>query len=94
MADRLTPLLLHPQYLPGLEDVVRRLVKASPRKTILFQTRYQGGDWELLFGTMTVDAFLRRMREGQLLFNVCYLVTEPDEAASGMVRQPEDGAPA
>lgn len=94
VADRLTPLLLHPQYLPGLEDVVRRLVKASPRKTILFQTRYQGGDWELFFGTMTVDAFLRRMREGQLLFNLCYLVTEPDEASSGMARQPEDGAPA
>lgn len=89
VADCLTPLLIRPQYLPGLEDVVRRLAEASPRKTILFQTRYQGGDWELFCGAVMVDAFLRRMREGRLLFNVCYLVAEPDEAA----RRPEDGAP-
>lgn len=89
-SETLTPLLLFSRYLPGVEGVVRRLVRDSPRKTILFQTRYQGGDWELFYGALTVEEFIRRLREGRLLFNVCYLVAEPDDKANGMRWSLED----
>lgn len=91
-ADCLTPLILYPRYLPGVENIVRRLVQDSPRKTILFQSRYQGGDWELFYGALPVEEFLRRLREGRLLFNVCYLVAEPDDGANGMGWILEDGS--
>lgn len=75
-ASNLTPLLIRDVYNGDLEAAVDLLIRTSPAGTVLFQTRYQDGDREVLSGTLKKTDFFRRLRTRRLLFNVCYAVTE------------------
>lgn len=62
-----------------MEDVVymiRRVLDSSPQRKILFQTRYEWGDTEIVFGVLKWNRFLSLLKESKLLFNVCYIVED------------------
>lgn len=77
--ETLTPLIIYKEYYPEVERCIRMLVQDSPFKTIWFQTRYQGGDYKVICGTLTLSQFLERLKTRRILFNVCYIVR--DDAA-------------
>lgn len=72
----MTPLIIYEQYYEDVERVIRMLIQDSPLKTILFQTRYQGGDYEVFYGVLTASQFFERLKEHTILFNVCYIVRD------------------
>ena len=74
--ENLTPLIIAPQYYSEVERFIQILIQGSPQKTILFLARYEGGDYEIFSGAYTTSQFLQKLRTNQILFNVCYIVTE------------------
>ena len=46
----------------------------SPQKRILFQTRYQGGEQEIIIGVIKINKFLEMLKSKKIFFNVCYIV--------------------
>lgn len=74
--DNLDPLIIYPQYYSEVEKCIRMLIHDSPQKTILFLSRYEGGDYEIFAGALTISQFLQRLRKREILFNICYIVIE------------------
>lgn len=74
--ENLTPLIIYDEYYSDVENSIRMLVQESPLKTILFQTRYEWGDYEVICGTLTLSQFLERLKAHTILFNVCYIVRD------------------
>lgn len=72
----LTPLIIYPEYYSDVEKCIRMFIQDSPQKTILFLSRYEGGDYEIFSGTLCLSQFLQRLENKEILFNICYIVTE------------------
>lgn len=75
VAENLTPLIINDTFLTDLQSIVSLLIETSPARTILFQTRYEGGDFEVIQGTFEKSVFLKMLEERKVMFNVCYAVT-------------------
>lgn len=71
----LTPLIIYKEYLEEFEAISRFLIKQSPTNTILFLARYQGGDHEIIEGTLSLRKFIELLKNNNILFNVCYIIT-------------------
>lgn len=76
--QNMTPLIIYEQYYADVERAIKVLIQDSPIKTILFQTRYQGGDYEVFYGTLTASQFFERLKAHTILFNVCYIVRDDE----------------
>lgn len=76
--QNMTPLIIYEQYYADVESAIKVLIQDSPIKTILFQTRYQGGDYEVFYGTLTASQFFERLKAHTILFNVCYIVRDDE----------------
>lgn len=74
--SNLTPIYLQPEYEVELKKLIKEMIKHSPIKMIMFMTRYQGGDTEVLCGTIKFSEFINRIDEGKILFNVCYIIED------------------
>ncbi|MED4729676.1 hypothetical protein P9597_16255 [Aneurinibacillus migulanus] len=37
--------------------------------------RYQGGDYEIIQGTISLNNFIKHLKNNKILFNVCYVIT-------------------
>ena len=74
----LRPLIIHSEYKKDFENVLRFLIDQSPDKTILFHTRYQGGDDEVICGILDPDEFFKFLGKNKILFNVCYIIRPKD----------------
>ncbi len=37
--------------------------------------RYQGGDYEIIQGTISRSNFIHHLKNKKILFNVCYIIT-------------------
>lgn len=72
----LTPLMIRSKFKNDFERVLRFFVEISPLNTIMFLARYQGGDYEILQGNLTIDDFLYQLDKENILFNICYVVTK------------------
>lgn len=78
----LTPLFIKDAYMESVIEAIDLLLSASPVRTVLFQTRYQGYDHEVMVGTIPRTAFVERLKRQEILFNVCYIIAE-DMACPG-----------
>lgn len=70
---------LHPLYIfenqfEELKRVLSFLLDSSPKKLMMFHTRYQGGDTEIICGSLERDVFFKKLQKRELYFNVCYIV--------------------
>lgn len=72
--SNLTPLSLRTKYEKELVKILEQMIQMSPIKTIMFMTRYQGGDTEIVCGVISLKDFLDSLKEGKILFNVCYII--------------------
>ncbi|AZS14409.1 hypothetical protein [Paenibacillus lutimineralis] len=72
----LTPLIIRPEFRDDFEKVLRYLLENSPIGTLMFLARYQGGDYELIQGTLTIEEFVEQLDKKNILFNVCYVLAK------------------
>ncbi|RUT46077.1 hypothetical protein EJP82_13175 [Paenibacillus anaericanus] len=72
----LTPLIIRPEFKMDFEKILSFFVEQSPSKTIMFLARYQGGDCELIQGNLSIRDFINQINLKNILFNICYLITE------------------
>ena len=54
--------------------IIQFLLDNAPQKRILFQTRYQCQDCEIVFGVIKFRKFIDMLNLRQVLFNVCYII--------------------
>ncbi len=72
--SNLTDLSFVDEYREDLIDLLKQMITSSPKNIILFMTRYQAGDREIYYGSMTLTEFIDALDNGELLFNVCYII--------------------
>lgn len=72
--DDLTPFLVRESYVQDFKKIIQYLLENSPQKRILFQTRYQGEDKEIIVGVIKWKVFLEMLERKEVFFNVCYIV--------------------
>ena len=74
--DNLTPFLVKEIYAQEFIKILQYILDNAPQKRILFQTRYQGGDKEIIVGVIKWSQFLDMLNSKKVFFNVCYIVEE------------------
>lgn len=74
--SNLTTLIFKEEYKNELKNLIKQMMNKSPDNTILFFTRYQGGDKEIICGTITLDEFFKKLNKNMILFNVCYILQD------------------
>lgn len=70
----MTPFIVNDKFYDEFVNIVCYLLESAPHKRILFQTRYQGGDEEVVLGVVKMKHFLDMLSNKQILFNVCYVI--------------------
>lgn len=68
--SNLTSLRINDSYRDDLFNLMRGLIKQSPIRSIMFMSRYQGGDKEVVCGVLSLDEFIDLQAKGKVLFNV------------------------
>ena len=76
--EDLTPFLVREPYVQDFEKKIQYLLENSPQKRILFQTRYQGEDKEVIIGVIKLKQFFEMIKSKEIFFNVCYIVESDD----------------
>lgn len=71
----LTPLIIHQEFIDEFQAILEFLIKHSPTNTLMFLARYQGSDYEIIQGTIPLNQFFHHLKNNNILFNVCYIIT-------------------
>lgn len=72
----LTPLIIIDEYYEDFVKTLEYLIQQSPSREIMFLSRYQGGDEEIICGILKFEVFINLLNERKILFNVCYIVRD------------------
>lgn len=70
----LTPFIIRQDLYNEIVDIIQHILDSTPQKKILFQTRYQGGDEEVILGVIKMSKFKDMLMQKQILFNACYIL--------------------
>jgi hypothetical protein len=57
----LTPLIINKEYIVEFEKILEFLVNQFPSNTIMFLPRYQGGDYEIIQGSLSLSEFINQL---------------------------------
>lgn len=74
--EDLTSLIIFEKDVAELKKILAFLLHSSPKKLMMFHTRYQCHDKEIICGVIKRDQFFKLLEAGKLCFNVCYIVSE------------------
>lgn len=72
--ENLTPFIVKDKYCNEFVNIIQQLLENAPQKRLLFQTRYQGGDEEVILGTIKLSKFKDMLLTKHILFNICYIL--------------------
>ena len=72
--ENLTPFIVKEAFEQEFVEILQYLLENSPQKRFLFQTRYQGGNQEIIVGVIKMKKFLEMLNNKEIFFNVCYIV--------------------
>ncbi|MGN0538492.1 MAG: hypothetical protein ACI4KI_01405 [Candidatus Fimenecus sp.] len=78
--EGLTPYMISEEYQKSFEAIITHLLLQSPNKKIYVLARYQSSEAEVVMGTYKVNTFLDLMRKKSVYANVCYIITQNDNA--------------
>ncbi|WP_105620105.1 hypothetical protein [Vallitalea okinawensis] len=79
--SNLTPIIVKPKYEEDVIDLLKQMIDKSPIEMIMFMTRYQGGDKEIVCGTIPFDQFILDLKSDRILFNTCYIIKKEKNAS-------------
>lgn len=74
--DFLCPLIIKDEVYRDFVNVLAFLLENSPNGFIMFQTRYQGGDRDVILGTISLEQFLSMLNKREIMFNTCYIIAK------------------
>jgi hypothetical protein len=72
--ESLTPLIIKEPYKKEFKEIIELLINDSPQKTIMFHSRYECPDHEIIQGVMSLDNFWSLLEQKKILFNICYII--------------------
>lgn len=70
----ITPLLIKDDMQKDFIKIVQKILESSPQKRVLFHSRYQGGDEEIILGTIKMSKFINMLINKEIMFNICYIL--------------------
>ena len=70
----LTIFAIKEKYLHEFEQVISALIDTSPVGMLMFQSRYQGREKEVICGVFDYSQFVEMLENKKILFNVCYII--------------------
>ncbi len=72
--ENITPFIVKEPFVQDFIRILHYVLANSPQKRILFQTRYQGGEKEIIIGVIKIKKFLEMLMHKKIFFNVCYII--------------------
>ncbi|MFD2386395.1 hypothetical protein [Enterococcus rivorum] len=72
--ENFTPVIIKENYLNDFEQLLAEMLEVSPMNTIMILPRYQGGDTEIIQGTISLKEYIQLIKEEKIPFNVCTIV--------------------
>lgn len=72
--ENLTVFYVKEEFLSDFLKMVHFLLTTAPDKRIMFHTRYEGGDREVILGVVKWKDFVKMLREQKVYFNICYII--------------------
>ena len=72
--QNMTALLIKESVVEDFKRIVRHLLYTSPNGLIVFHSRYEGGDREIIFGTMSIELFFELLEQKKIYFNTGYII--------------------
>lgn len=72
--ENLTPFIVENKFYNEFATILCYLLENAPQKRILFQTRYQGGDKEIILGVIKISKFMNMLSSRKIFFNICYIL--------------------
>ena len=63
------------KYKENLELMLKNMIDISEEKTIIFSSQYKENDKEIILGTITIDTFLKKLFDKEILANVYYIIS-------------------
>ena len=73
--ESLTPLIIKDPYKTEFKEILELLINESPQKSIMFHSRYQCPDNEIVQGVISFDDFWSQLESNKILFNICYIIS-------------------
>lgn len=70
----MTPLIIKENAMNDVKRIIQYLLDISPNGFIMFQSRYQCNDTEVIMGTITISQFFEYLENKQIMFNTCYII--------------------
>lgn len=72
--EDMTPLIIKEHAICDVKRIIRYLLNTSPSGFIMFQSRYQGTDTEVIMGTIPINQFFEYLDNKKIMFNTCYII--------------------
>ena len=76
----LTPLIILDDVYEEVINILTFLLYSSPVEMMVFHTRYEGKEREVVMGVLRFSVFLEMLRNHEILFNVCYVIISDERA--------------
>lgn len=73
--EDMTPLIIKDHAIADVKRIIQYLLETSPSGFIMFQSRYQCYDTEVIMGTIPISQFLEYLENKQIMFNTCYIIS-------------------
>ena len=70
----LTAFYVKEEFFSDFLKLVHFLLTTAPDKRILFHTRYQGGEREVILGVVKWENFVKMLKKRAVYFNICYII--------------------
>ena len=74
--DHFVPLIIRDEFLEDFQEVTRLLLQHAPDQYILFSSYFEGARKDFFCGVLTSDAFFELIKNHQIAFNVCYIISD------------------
>lgn len=72
--EDMTPFIVKEDVYEDVVRIIEYVLINAPQRRILFQTRYQCEDNEIVFGVIKFNKFKDMLVQRQILFNTCYIL--------------------
>lgn len=72
--EDMTPFIINEDVYEDVVRIIEYVLINAPQRRILFQTRYQCEDNEIVFGVIKFNKFKDMLVQRQILFNTCYIL--------------------
>ena len=75
VSKRNTAVIIKPEYMRDFEKIIDYFLSESPVDMIIFLSRWQGEERDIVHGVIPRDEFFSMMTNKQIRLNMCYIIS-------------------